>query len=186
MDPAIQTLLGVVVGGGITAGANFRLEAVRARREKRSAERQAASSARRSARLLSEELEYVRRLLVGALDRDAFTWEPPARIVPTAAWTEYRADFALVASDDEWAAVAAAFAGLDELNWHVAAVIDEEEWTRTGPTHPLESRTLGPGSRRLITGALAKADVALVQLRGLTSGQAPEHRRDIDPPVPRA
>jgi hypothetical protein len=167
MDPAVTALVGVLLGGGITAGTNFRLEAVRAKREKRASEQRDRQDARRSARLIAEELEYGRRLLTSAQERGHYTWEPPRRVIPAAAWTEYRADFALAASDEEWTTVAAAFADFDRLNWHLIAVMDEEHWTNTGPQHPMDPRTLDPKANELIPAALEKVDAALALLRTL-------------------
>jgi hypothetical protein len=106
----------VFLGGGIASGTSFRLESLRARREEQAAKERKEREARRAARLLAEELQYGRRLLVTALEKDYYTWEPP-RSIPTSAWTEYRADFALIASDQQWATVAAAFGDFDGLNW---------------------------------------------------------------------
>ena len=66
-----------------------------------------------------------------ASEKDYYTWEPP-RSIPTSAWTEYRADFALIASDQQWTTVAAAFGEFDGLNWHVTAVIELRVYRR-GP-----------------------------------------------------
>jgi hypothetical protein len=167
VDPAVQTLLGVLLGGGIASGTNFRLEAVRAKREKRAGEQRDRRDARRSARLIAEELEYGRRMLATALEENYYTWEPP-RTIPASAWTEYRADFALVASDEQWATVAAAFGDFDGLNWHVAAVIEQDHWTGATP-HPMESRALGPRSKTMVREALEKVDTALAVLRALTA-----------------
>ena len=122
--------------------------------------------ARRAARLLAEELEYGRRLIATASEKDFYTWEPP-RSIPTSAWTEYRADFALIASDQQWATVAAPFGDFDGLNWHIAAVIEEDHWTGAGPQHPMEGRRLSPRSRELVRDALAKVDAAQALLRNV-------------------
>ena len=159
MDPVVSTLIGVFLGGAIASGTSFRLESLRARREQQAAMKREERDARRAARLLAEELEYGRRLLATASERDFYTWEPP-RSIPTSAWTEYRADFALIASDQQWATVAAAFGDFDGLNWHIAAVIEEDHWTGAGPQHPMEARRLSPRSRELVRDALAKVDAA--------------------------
>jgi hypothetical protein len=129
MEDALLPLLGVLVGGGIASFTSFRLEGLRAAREEKAAGQRDHRDARRAARLLAEELQYGRRLLATALEKDYYTWEPP-RSIPTSAWTEYRADFALVASDEQWATVAAAFGDFDGLNWHMTAVIEEDHWTQ--------------------------------------------------------
>jgi hypothetical protein len=92
VDPTVSTLIGVFLGGGIASGTSFRLESLRARREEQAATKREEREARRAARLLAEELEYGRRLLATALEKDYYTWEPP-RSIPSTAWTEYRADF---------------------------------------------------------------------------------------------
>lgn len=171
VDPAVSTLIGVFLGGGIASGTSFRLESLRARREQRAAQKREEREARRAARLLAEELEYGRRLLATALEKDYYTWEPP-RSIPTSAWTEYRADFALVASDQQWATVAAAFGDFDGLNWHMTAVIEEDHWTGAAPQHPMEPRRLGPRSTELVRDALEKVDVAHALLRDVLAGGA--------------
>ena len=163
VDPVVSTLIGVFLGGAIASGTSFRLESLRARREEQVAKKR---DARRAARLLAEELEYGRRLLATASEKDYYTWEPP-RSIPTSAWTEYRADFALIASDQQWATIAAAFGDFDGLNWHVAAVIEEDHWTGAGPQDPLEPRRLDPRSRELVRDSLEKADAALALLANL-------------------
>jgi hypothetical protein len=159
VDPAVSTLIGVFFGGAIASGTSFRLESLRARRDEQAAEVRDERDARRAARLLAEELRYGRRLLATASEKDSYTWEPP-RTIPTSVWTEYRADFALIASEYQWAAVAAAFRDFDGLNWHMAAVIEEDQWTGAGPQHPMEPRRLGPRSRELVHDALDRIDAA--------------------------
>jgi hypothetical protein len=95
------------------------------------------------------------------------SWEPPARQLPTAAWTAYRTHLARFASQDAWETVAAAYAHFDELNWHVIAVIDEDHWTGAGPDDPLERRSMGPRTIDLFTAGLAAIDEALTRLRAL-------------------
>ena len=171
VDPVVSTLIGVFLGGGIASGTSFRLESLRARREEEAATKREERDARRAARLLAEELEYGRRLLATALEKDYYTWEPP-RSIPTSAWTEYRADFALIASDQQWATVAAAFGDFDGLNWHMTAVIEEDHWTGAAPQHPMETRRLGPRSRELVRDALEKVDAAHALLQDVLAGVA--------------
>jgi hypothetical protein len=159
VDPAVSTLLGVLLGGAIASGTSFGLESRRDSREERLANMRDGRDARRAARLLAEELQYGRQLLLTASDKDYFTWEPP-RSIPTSAWTEYRADFAHVATEQQWATVAAAFGNFDALNWHMTAVIEEDHWTGAGPQHPAETRQLGPRSREMVRDALEKVDAA--------------------------
>jgi hypothetical protein len=80
VDPAVSTLIGVFLGGGIASGTSFRLESLRARREEQAAKERKEREARRAPRLLAEELQYGRRLLVTALEKDYYTWEPPRSI----------------------------------------------------------------------------------------------------------
>ena len=171
MDPTVSTLIGVFLGGAIASGTSFRLESLRARREEQATKKREGRDALRAARLLAEELEYGRRLLVTASEKDYYTWEPP-RSIPTSAWTEYRAGFALIASDQQWATVAAAFGEFDGLNWHVTAVIEEDHWTGAGPQHPMEPRHLGPRSRELVRDALEKVDAAQALLRKVLAAGA--------------
>lgn len=167
VDPAVSTLIGVLLGGGIASGTSFRLERARADRERQAAEERERREARRAARLLAEELEYGRRLLARAQERGHYTWEPPRRLLPASAWTEYRADFALVSTDEQWASVATAFGEFDRLNWHVADVLEEDHWTGAAERrHPyFEPREVPPSAD--LDGAVGKVDAALAVLHGL-------------------
>ena len=157
---------------------NFALDAVRHAREQKASDQRRERDERQAARLLAEGLESGRRLLSRALETDTYTWVPPERRLSGAAWTEYRAAFARRASQQTWDAVAAAYAEFDEMNWHVAAVIEEERWTGTGPESPLEAHTLGPRSRELFTDAVAKTDLALGMLRDLMKADALSQRTE--------
>ena len=168
VDPAVSTLIGVFLGGAIASGTNLRLESLRTRREEQTAKKREQRDARRAARLLAEELENGRRLLDTASERDYYTWEPP-RGIPTSAWTEYRADFALLASEQQWATVAAAFGDFDGLNSHLRAVIEEDHWTGVPERHPLEGRRLDPRARELVRDALTKVDAAQALLREVSA-----------------
>jgi hypothetical protein len=170
VDPAVSTLLGVFLGGCIASGTSFGRERLRTRRERKAAEEHDRRDARRAARLLAEELDYGRGLLARAQQTGHYTWEPPKRLIPAAAWTEYRADFALVASDEEWGMVAAAFGEFDRLNWDVRDVLEEEHWSGVAERrHPYyEPPKLG--ARTDLDGALAKVDAALALLRELARG----------------
>ena len=172
MDAALASLLGAVIGGSVVAASNFGLEAVRSKRERIQSNARDHEEARRAARLLTEELEVGRRLLARDLDAGTHSWEPPERQLPAAAWTEYRTDFARVAPPDAWHAVAAAYARFDEVNWHVAAVIEEDHWTGAEPQHPMERRDLGPRSRELFTNAVIAVDLGLALLADLMTVDA--------------
>lgn len=84
VDPAVSTLIGVFLGGSIASGTTFRLDSLRVRRDEQTAKKREERDARRAGRLLAEELEYGRRLLATALEKDYYTWEPP-RSIPTSA-----------------------------------------------------------------------------------------------------
>jgi hypothetical protein len=58
--PAASGLLGVIVGGLITAGSSYLLDKRRERREREREERQAATELKRAARMLSANLQVFR------------------------------------------------------------------------------------------------------------------------------
>jgi hypothetical protein len=169
MDAALASLFGAVIGGSIAAGSNFGLEGIRNNRERARTAAQGRSQARRAARLLAEELESGRRLLVRDIETGVHGWEPPERQLPSAAWTAYRTDFAEIAPPDAWHDVASAYAQFDELNWHVVAVVQEDHWTGGGPQHPIERREMGPRSTELFNNTLMTVDRSLALLHDLMS-----------------
>jgi hypothetical protein len=180
MDAAVASLLGAIIGGMIGSGSNFGLDTMRSSRQRRRDLADELREARRAARLLAAELESGLRLLVRDKETGTHTWEPPERQLPASAWTEFRADFARVASDQVWDAVACAYADFDQLNWHVRAVIEEDHWTGAEPQHPMESRKLGPRSAELVGSAIGDVDAALVSLREVMTPDAPGSRAADD------
>jgi hypothetical protein len=166
MDPAVASLLGAIIGGTLTAGSNVLLDWVRGKRESKAVSQRDRRDARQAARLIAEEVEYSRRLLRRAHERAIFTWEPPNRLLPSATWTEHRAEFAGgPVSDEEWLTVSRAYAELYRLNWYVRDVIEEDHYLKTGPSSPLEGRELGPNAN--VPQALGRVDDALRVLRRL-------------------
>jgi hypothetical protein len=125
VDPAVPTLLGVLLGGGMASGTSFYLERMRAVRDATAAAKRERGDARGAARLLAGSSSTDADSSI-ELERRATTPGAAKAPHPAAAWTEYRADFALVASNDEWERVAAAFGEFDRLNWHLSDVIEEE------------------------------------------------------------
>jgi hypothetical protein len=165
MDAAVASLFGAFIGGSTVAASNFGLDAVRTKRERSETDRKERAEGRRAGRLIAEELGAGRRLLSRDVEARSHSWEPPGRQLPTAAWTVYRADFAQFASADAWIAVAEAYAHFDEMNWHVAGVVEEDHWVGSGPEHPLERRSMGPRTAELFTAALEAVDLAVAALR---------------------
>jgi hypothetical protein len=165
VDTALASLLGAVIGGGIASSSSLGLERIQARREREAADRRDRREARRAARLLAEELEAGRRLLARAQENGWYTWEPPKRLLPAAAWTEYRSDFATQATDEEWRTVAAAFGQFDRLNWHLIDRIELEGWIGEGREDPMEPRRLGSDAK--VEDALGEIDAALALLQRL-------------------
>lgn len=165
LDPALASLVGAAVGGSLVIVGNVFVEQWRARREERGEAERVRRAARRAARLLAEELRYARRLVAESSERGSYSWEPPKRELPTAAWSEYRADLAAFGSDEDWRLTATAFGALDRLNWHLRGVIEEEGWLGTAPEHPLQPRSLAPSAR--LDQALKSVDKALTRLDAL-------------------
>jgi hypothetical protein len=162
-------LAAVALGGLIASGSALLVARLRAHQDRRRDQARDGREARRSARLITEELLAGRRLLDRAREKGHYTWEPPKRLLPTDSWTRYRSDFAAYATDEDWAAVAEAFAEFDRLNWHLIDVMEEERWTHSGPHHPLEQRDLAPSAK--VDEALAIVEEALGRLRALGEAQ---------------
>jgi hypothetical protein len=166
MEPAVASLIGAVIGGTLTSGSNLLLERARATRERKSAERQGKSEARRAARLIAEELDSARQLLVRSHHQSEYAWDPVERQLPSQSWTDFRSDFAGGPVDDEqWQTVSKAYRELDRINWHLRSVLEEEPFTHTGPRHPMERRDVAPAAK--LGQAIGAVDDALRVLRRL-------------------
>jgi hypothetical protein len=74
VDPAVPTLLGVLLGGGMASGTSFYLERMRAVRDATAAAKRERGDARGAARLLAGELEYGRGLINRAREKGYYTW----------------------------------------------------------------------------------------------------------------
>lgn len=146
MDAALASLLGAVIGGGIASGSNLGVEWYRDRRQARVSEENTKINLRRSSRLLMEEMRYGRSLILKAEQRGYFTWEPPRRELPNAAWGEHRASLAEHGSSDDWTAVARVYEEFDRLNWLVRDVVVEEGWAAEQMRPQWEGPSLSPSA----------------------------------------
>lgn len=147
MDPALASLLGAIVGGTLTGGTNLALEMYRGRRADAASKAAAERDAHRAARLIEEELAAGHRLLIRARDRNNLTWDPATRPLPTASWTEFRAEWAaVVGSDDDWYGVADAFAEFDRLNWLIIDVREEDAFLGHPESNPMDGEPVPPAA----------------------------------------
>jgi hypothetical protein len=105
MEAAVFGLVGVVLGGLLTAGTQLWLEHRR--------ERRAISRAKR---LVSGELLHAILILRTEADRSDGTWmffDDAARVLPTTAWGEHRAHLAELVSEEVWERLVMAYAMLE-------------------------------------------------------------------------
>lgn len=162
MDPALASLLGAVIGGGAVSSSNIGLEMYRTRRDRTREAHREQREARQAARLIAQELRSGRRLILSAQERGYFTWQPPERRLPAAAWTEHRAISAGQAPNADWAAISLAYTEFDRLNWLVLDVLSEESFMEAQSRAPWEGPALGPAAE--IAAVLAKVDDGLGRL----------------------
>jgi hypothetical protein len=163
MDSALASLLGAVVGGGIAASSNLGVEAFRSRRSTKADKARDQRETRRASRLLTQELEAGRSLIEESVARDYFIWEPPERELPAAAWNEHRATLAEQGSDEDWEALAAAYAEFDRLNWHVRGVLAEEDYMTKQMRGPFAGLEIGPAAK--LDDALTRIDAGMDALK---------------------
>lgn len=105
MSAAFIALLGVVIGGLLTAVLNYLLEA-----------RRNFLAARMAARLVVEELKPPAIRLRSMLKHDSWLYDPKPPFGSAAVWTEYRQTLALGLSWYEWSAVSFAYSQLAAAN----------------------------------------------------------------------
>ena len=113
MESAIFGLVGVIVGGLITAGSNF----VLARRQERAStateSRIHAADLKRAARLIDLELLYAQAAAVRFIEKRRW-WSEDLELV-TESWQQYRAIVAPELSWDDWHGLATAALAVDQM-----------------------------------------------------------------------
>ena len=114
MEAAIFGLVGVIIGGVITAGSNYLLERRRERAISQRESRNQAIEIRRAARLIDAELLRARAAASIAI-KNKHWWIPDAKL-KTEAWEKYCSVIAPVLSYGDWVAVVKAVLAIDDLS----------------------------------------------------------------------
>jgi hypothetical protein len=112
--PAFFGLLGVIVGGIITAGSNYLLDRRRERAINQRDNRNYAIEIKRAARLIDAELLRARgaaRMVI----KDKRWWIPDTKL-KTEAWEKYSAVLAPVLSYSDWVAVMKGVLAIDDIH----------------------------------------------------------------------
>jgi hypothetical protein len=112
--PAFFGLLGVIIGGIITAGANYLLDRRRELAAKERDEHHRALEVKRAARLIDIEILRVAASLKIVIDRKH--WSSPK--LTTEAWQKYSAVIAPVLSYSDWLTVVKAIIAIDSIEWN--------------------------------------------------------------------
>lgn len=111
--PALFGLLGVIIGGIITAGANYLLDRRRELTANRRDERDHAIEVKRAARLIDIEILRVAASLKIVIDSKHWSNAKPT----TEAWQKYGAVIAPVLSYFDWLTVVKAIMAIDSIEW---------------------------------------------------------------------
>jgi hypothetical protein len=112
--PALFGLLGVVIGGIITAGSNYLLDRRRERAAIQRDERNDVIEIKRAARLI--DIEILRAAAATRMMIANKRW-PNAKL-KTDAWQEYGAVIAPVLSYDDWLTLVKAILAIDSVEWN--------------------------------------------------------------------
>jgi hypothetical protein len=97
---AVFGLIGVIVGGAITAGVDYFLEERRAYREETKERRKRLTDLKRAARLIDEDFNWTSATVSLTIERKR--WLPPLyKAIRLESWREYRS---LFAAETTWAA----------------------------------------------------------------------------------
>jgi hypothetical protein len=107
-------LLGVLIGGVITAGANFVLAVRRERVDARRDDRSHAIEVRRASRLIVFELLGAAATVKSCVEKRQW-WVTPHIQLKTEAWQKYSDVIAPALSETEWFAVSKAFMEIEQI-----------------------------------------------------------------------
>lgn len=131
---ALFGLVGVVIGGVITAGSNLLIERQRRGHEKEIQGERDKLELRAGVRLVLSELEEIDYAIRDAVRGRGFN---PDKRLPAYAWADHKAILATRLEDSVWLSVTNAYRETNELNWRLAGRLvrvpldnDEKEWFR--------------------------------------------------------
>lgn len=115
MTQVLIGLIGVIVGGMLTALSSWLLDLLRDRRDRQRQVQQETRELKRAARLVGEELSENLYMLCRAVEFRRW-WRHPAHSLRTTRWDEYEPVFAGAEMEDEaWYSAAAAYQVVREL-----------------------------------------------------------------------
>jgi hypothetical protein len=168
MDPALMSLAGVVLGGGIASGTSVLVERTRSKRESKLERSRSDAETRTAARLVYDELDEIELLIDIAASSQAWSyrWDPPVRALPRAEWERHRATLATHLPDHPWGLLAGVYAELAAIHDHAIAIIDEERAMGVPEPHEIEAR-------KIPTTLLARVDEAIAAVNHALSALAP-------------
>jgi hypothetical protein len=143
--PAAFGLLGVIVGGLITAGSSYLLDERRSKREREREEQNRLIEIKRAARLIDLDLLTATAYATLAFKNDRY-WSSTDSPLKIKAWDDYAAVLAPAASSDVWNKIRLGINAVQHLNAYRAsdAVASGEE------CFPLLSSTLKSDMERLL------------------------------------
>jgi hypothetical protein len=128
---AVFTLIGVIVGGGITAGANYILEERRANREKSKEQRARMVELKRAARLIEQDFNWILGVVNVAIEQRRWV---TVEAVQVDTWREQRSVLAAETSYEAWLVLKKSSWAMESYRRAAAAaiaqgeqVIDEDE-----------------------------------------------------------
>jgi hypothetical protein len=121
-------LIGVIVGGGITAGVDYFLEKQRARREETKERRKRLIDLKRAARLIDQDFNWAlaSHNLTIAMKR----WSrPELEPIRLESWREHRSVLAVETTLAAWKALLAAVGAMEDYQKWSTHAIGRNEWT---------------------------------------------------------
>lgn len=160
---AVFGLVGVIIGGLITAGSSYLIERRRDRISAESNERVHALKVRQAARLIDAELERAEISANVAVLRKRW-WPDESGPLELDSWNQYRAVIALALPYADWHLIARAIEFVHGINNGRAAAVRENGPNPEGPTMPLSEWNKIPFGIRYVSEArdcLAKITGAL-------------------------
>jgi hypothetical protein len=130
-DPNILTaafgLLGVIVGGAITAGTTYLVEERRARREERKEQRKQLIELKRAARLVDEDVKWALAAVVITINEKRW----PALLqdpIGLDTWEEYRSLLATETTLSDWRTLQAAVRGMVTYKLTRNKALEQGKW----------------------------------------------------------
>ena len=124
MLTAIFGLLGVVIGGLITASSTYMVEERRARREETKERRERVMELKRAARLVDEDIQWALSAVTLTINSKRWTQEP----LQLKTWQEYRGLFASETTLGNWRILKAAARVMLTYNFTLTKLSEVSKW----------------------------------------------------------